>query len=1320
MLTPVNAASPGCRLNFEEGARLIINCAANATSKWQAFWAPPPRAERQASPGNFSLIGTCDPRGRCQPGHLSDKRLRYVSERSSEIVTLSASRNSSAGTYKCEAISPQHPGEMHSAMCVTDVIVRVDPAVTDCHVSIDATHWVVYGTCLITRVYSALKNYTCQWYTDEYFQNRRIQMSVGNNHLHKMFDKIPQEMTTLRLRPFHDARTGREFMRGWCNFRQVVPISPSRYRRTLEYFAVFSPDIRSRSALLVTDPPTKPKVDCPETPLSPGKEISCSCSADSIGTPHGWLVWRSEEGEMARGLPGQASLRLTFVPRPGVQTFTCQLVWIEQMTTSVTLETKAEAVIQSITLNGKSGMLRVSENSSVTLTCRAIGDPIPQMQLFVAGNVTTGVTVHDTTAKVATIHRVLSLARCGRAIFACTAQNRLGEGHNATSVLEVTCAPRLVKTEDTGMPTLVYANEHDVSQARLLFAAYPAVLQPVVTFHAARTGQIHTEKGRELCCDKMSVVCEELPVYPVRVRCVITARNLTSREMGMYVLRLTNTEGSTRVHFVVEARQPGFRARRGPREEQEVGWTARHDPFAWLLVFVLLCVLILSVAALFRRRQSLILSDNENNDREDSGKNNYNFNRKISDMVVKQTKTGEDLKRETTSLEENHIPPKKCKESTEPVNSCANDKLCTTEHTGEYVSLSGGRAGETVAGTKHAECKLSEQMLPSKSRPEPDDTFVVVDLSSPEKKDCERYVPFSTYERKQFPKKLEPRSWLRSLRLSMTNKQNVGEQADLTPTETVQVYDFTPYDLFRRRLSEPSSRVSTLCDIWGQEKSRTIPLTSHSPSTRYANLPPKGMDLKSENPLSMDGVKHSLHHDPEDVHRESGVDVDQKTPITSQTSPRPKSKVENAQVSSSPLSVGSPSPSPSRFNPFLVSDYAKAEQGGVSAYDRVGTNSKLSSPSVRKTCTTHYHGRNITCALCTSPQYRDIFSQHTETADLPSTGTDVSYIKDQPTADGKGIAETDQQEELISAKNQDSGRQRSSRFTLSERTSHQYTNQIVGSQTLQSNDSKSDPDNGNSRSRLPSTKGTDADDRKDAGPINQARDLHVDKSEVPEQETGISQHKKRRAPSPPKSDIPNTKAAASNARNYRSTKSRNSSPEVFHSGSTRRQHEYSEITGCVTQDTQTKISSRNHQASEPKYERIHDSENGTSSCGAASSTEKHRSSPAPAHAKYDALADSAQGKHSKSNAQLQEQPSLSCPKRGAPTPKPSSTRSEERSPVYESISPWTEEGEDLASPHDATLKLSTHTSGETQVVENTEARSSKPSLGESASKKTSS
>ncbi|KAK7485547.1 hypothetical protein BaRGS_00023235, partial [Batillaria attramentaria] len=254
--------------------------------------------------------------GQCEPlpadCYSRIPNIMDLSRPSADVSTMtitSATRSLFGGaTIRCDTKSGLT--DTGSDSCQMDVIYPAQ--VTS--VSVQHAHgtWKATGSCDVTKVFSSLGRYSCQWYR-----------GTSQTSQSDLFSST--SYTTTEIPGDTDYR------RGTCSFTADIPPTSGTYY----YRVVVHPGgTENVSGPVTVDEPSTPTITgCSPDVWAPiGSQLMCTCNTNDIGQPAGRLQWVRDGSVVKSGNYGDNSLSTTPVTLTqgddGSQ-FTCRVEWIQ-------------------------------------------------------------------------------------------------------------------------------------------------------------------------------------------------------------------------------------------------------------------------------------------------------------------------------------------------------------------------------------------------------------------------------------------------------------------------------------------------------------------------------------------------------------------------------------------------------------------------------------------------------------------------------------------------------------------------------------------------------------------------------------------------------------------------------------------------------------------------------------------------------------------------------------------------------------------------------------------------------------------------------
>ncbi|XP_070184219.1 sialic acid-binding Ig-like lectin 10 [Littorina saxatilis] len=298
--------------------------------------------------------------------------------------------------------------------------------------------------------------------------------------------------------------------------------------------------------------PSTPTITCtPPGRVTENNMVTCTCTTDNVGQPAGRLRWlRGSSDIIASSAQGRNRLELSQTLNrsdDGVQ-FRCRLDWLNMPVTSTVYNASVgyppSTSELTISPSSTSGSVTVSENSTVSFTCRATG-----------GNPHSTMTLSDVTSTLRSGPSPLTFdlpaARCEHSgVYTCTGSNGYGRDVIEQTSLLVLCSPR-----STSQITALNFVDNQV-ETSFSVTAYPV---PTLAFSYLGRSEITTWSPRKFPDSiTMDGRCEEADRIVQQSTCTITVYNVTSDEApGMYAVTASNSQGKTNAMFEVKYRGVG-------------------------------------------------------------------------------------------------------------------------------------------------------------------------------------------------------------------------------------------------------------------------------------------------------------------------------------------------------------------------------------------------------------------------------------------------------------------------------------------------------------------------------------------------------------------------------------------------------------------------------------------------------------------------------------------------------------------------------------------------------------------------------------------
>ncbi|XP_070182836.1 opioid-binding protein/cell adhesion molecule homolog, partial [Littorina saxatilis] len=293
-------------------------------------------------------------------------------------------------------------------------------------------------------------------------------------------------------------------------------------------------------------PGRPPSHTCPQY-VAETRGVSCTCSATDLGQPAGVVRWR--------GFPGN-QLSLSNVNRTQNGTpFVCEVMWngvrVQSMVYNV--QVAYEATILSFDVNSvTSDSLTVNTSDTVTLTCRGVGRPSPEMTLSSATKDAIGHIPPSLQDKVTEVTGSVTAQCRDTGIYTCEASNGVGEKQTRRVTVFVRCKPEVLDNRpgDGGRmetPSLNFTTK--AVRLNFHFAAYPTPWLSDIKFFPQRPNT--TSVGKPVKGNTIQVACSRHTDDLFNVTCAVTVNDITSSDAGFYQAVIGNSLGDVKVLFQV-------------------------------------------------------------------------------------------------------------------------------------------------------------------------------------------------------------------------------------------------------------------------------------------------------------------------------------------------------------------------------------------------------------------------------------------------------------------------------------------------------------------------------------------------------------------------------------------------------------------------------------------------------------------------------------------------------------------------------------------------------------------------------------------------
>ncbi|XP_070206981.1 uncharacterized protein [Littorina saxatilis] len=278
--------------------------------------------------GHTVDLGTCSDDGNCTSLHPS--------------VTVSQ-----GNTYSRALMDPL-PRNMSGQLfcsCVRNGVREADnmtlviynhAAVDNCSFDISQRDWTAILSCDVTRVFVSTGEYE---YRLHYYK-----ALTGGTDLTPDDGYLSEDRVSYRdaLTPYTDSTNNQTYYRGRLVISWPLPDAPF-------YYSDFEIELGSGLSAftykymndrVTVSPPSRLTHNCTDLNLIPGSRAApCFCSADSLGSPPGRLLWLLGDTVMATGEYNVRHLQLPsdkMGDRCDGLTVTCQLDWVKAATLTVT------------------------------------------------------------------------------------------------------------------------------------------------------------------------------------------------------------------------------------------------------------------------------------------------------------------------------------------------------------------------------------------------------------------------------------------------------------------------------------------------------------------------------------------------------------------------------------------------------------------------------------------------------------------------------------------------------------------------------------------------------------------------------------------------------------------------------------------------------------------------------------------------------------------------------------------------------------------------------------------------------------------------
>ncbi|XP_025100102.1 uncharacterized protein LOC112567624 [Pomacea canaliculata] len=241
--------------------------------------------------------------------------------------------------------------KLEETRCQFDLIIPATGVV--CSGEYNSSLWALTGQCDVARANSSRGRYYCLVYQINQ-KSPSVQSLVGNftmsrpdtyvNGTCKINSPLPPE----------------------GNYSYNIIITPGQAQVLLSFTE--SSEIR---------PPSQPPShNCPLY-VEENDDVKCSCYTTDLGKPSGLVMWTET---------GSSVLRLEKVNRTQHEnTYTCSLMWnnTDVLRVNYTLQVNYSSRVLTFKINNMDiDTVNVSENTDLTVVCKADGRPTPSLSLF--------------------------------------------------------------------------------------------------------------------------------------------------------------------------------------------------------------------------------------------------------------------------------------------------------------------------------------------------------------------------------------------------------------------------------------------------------------------------------------------------------------------------------------------------------------------------------------------------------------------------------------------------------------------------------------------------------------------------------------------------------------------------------------------------------------------------------------------------------------------------------------------------------------------------------------------------------------------------